>query len=64
VDGAGRERLAPGLCADCAHGQPVVSARASRFWRCRLSTSDPAFARYPRLPVLRCPGYAQLRGAP
>lgn len=52
-----RERLTAGLCADCVHGQRVVSARGSLFWLCRLSGRDPAFVRYPRLPVLRCPGY-------
>jgi hypothetical protein len=26
---------------------------------CDRSASDPAFAKYPRLPVLQCPGYAQ-----
>jgi hypothetical protein len=48
---------AVGLCADCAHAQRVVSGRGSLFWLCRLSANDPAFARYPRLPVLRCPGH-------
>ncbi len=54
---ADRQPLAAGLCADCAHGQRVVAARGSLFWRCRLSSRDRAFVRYPRLPVLRCPGY-------
>jgi len=53
------ERGAVGLCAGCASGQRVVSARGSVFWRCRRSAKDAAFVRYPRLPVLRCPGYEQ-----
>ena len=51
------ERMAVGLCAECHHAQRVASGRGSVFWRCRLSARDAAFARYPRLPVLRCSGY-------
>ena len=47
----------PGLCADCASGRRVESARGSVFWRCERSAIDAAFAKYPRLPVLRCAGY-------
>ena len=50
---------AVGLCAECAHGRTIVSGRGSTFWLCRLSASDPRFARYPRLPVLRCAGFAR-----
>ena len=48
---------AVGLCADCRHAGQVTSARGSLFWLCRLAARDPAFAKYPRLPVLRCLGY-------
>ena len=48
-----------GLCAGCAHGHRVLSARGSEFWLCRRAAKDAAFVRYPRLPVLRCPGYEQ-----
>jgi len=47
-----------GLCADCRHARVIESAKGSRFLLCQLSQSDPAFPKYPRLPVLRCPGYA------
>jgi hypothetical protein len=47
----------PGLCARCAHARVQRSARGSRFWRCRRADLDPAFRRYPPLPVLRCPGF-------
>lgn len=47
----------PGLCAGCASGRRVESARGSVFWRCERSATDAAFAKYPRLPVLRCDGY-------
>ena len=46
-----------GLCAACAHGRAVVSG--STFWLCQLSASDPRFSKYPRLPVLRCAGFAR-----
>ena len=56
-DDAGKERRIAGLCADCCHMQRVESARGSIFYLCRLSATDPEFAKYPRLPMLRCPGY-------
>lgn len=46
-----------GLCADCAHARRVESARGSVFVLCERSSSDPAYAKYPRLPVLACPSY-------
>jgi hypothetical protein len=45
-----------GLCASCRHAR-VVRTERSAFWLCERSRSDPAFPRYPRLPVLRCRGY-------
>jgi hypothetical protein len=46
-----------GLCADCIHARSVESNRGSVFLLCALSRSDSRFAKYPRLPVLSCPGY-------
>ena len=48
-----------GLCARCSQARAVVSDRGSAFWRCDLSVSDPRFPKYPRLPVLRCAGFAR-----
>ncbi len=48
---------APGLCGSCAHARVITNRRGSRFFLCRLSESDPAFPRYPPLPVLQCRGY-------
>jgi hypothetical protein len=45
-----------GLCARCAHVQ-IVAGRASEFYLCRLSFSDPRFPRYPSIPVLQCSGF-------
>lgn len=47
----------PGLCATCRHRREIVSDRGSRFTQCRLAFTRPAFARYPRLPVLACHGH-------
>ncbi|HET6764730.1 MAG TPA: hypothetical protein VFH27_13690 [Longimicrobiaceae bacterium] len=47
-----------GLCESCANVRVVESGKGSRFYLCRLSAVDPAFPKYPGLPVLRCRGYA------
>jgi hypothetical protein len=47
-----------GLCDSCRHQQLVPNTRGSVFSLCRRSRTEPErFPRYPRLPVLRCPGY-------
>jgi hypothetical protein len=46
-----------GLCSQCVHVQLVQNSRGSTFFLCRLSFSDPRFARYPPLPVLSCAGF-------
>jgi hypothetical protein len=52
-----------GLCDTCRHQQVVPNTRGSVFSLCRRSRDEPdRFPRYPRLPVLRCPGYQ--RGEP
>jgi hypothetical protein len=48
-----------GLCADCAHSNRIESSRGSLFYLCELSARDPAFPKYPRLPVLQCSGYTR-----
>jgi hypothetical protein len=47
----------PGLCAKCVHIKVVSSARGSEFYLCERAKSDPRYTKYPRLPVLRCPGF-------
>jgi hypothetical protein len=37
----------------------ITSDRGSVFYLCQLSKVDPAFPKYPRLPVLECPGYEE-----
>ena len=55
-----------GLCDSCRHQQIVPTTRGSVFSLCRRSKTEPdRFPRYPRLPVLRCPGHeAAAGGAP
>ena len=51
-------RLDAGLCDRCRYQQLVRTTRGSVFSLCRRSQSEPErFVRYPRLPVIACPGY-------
>jgi hypothetical protein len=47
-----------GLCDSCRHQRLVGTTRGSTFSLCERSRADPAYPRYPRVPVLRCPGHA------
>lgn len=49
--------LVAGLCGECLHGRQITSGKGAVFWLCRRSVEDPRYPKYPRLPVLRCPGY-------
>jgi len=53
------EQVPPGagLCATCRHAAVVVSDRGNRFVRCTLAETDPSYAKYPALPMRRCPGF-------
>ena len=51
------ERPAAGLCDSCQHQRIVRNTRGSSFSLCERSRSDPAYRRYPRLPVRECRGY-------
>lgn len=53
-----------GLCESCAYQRIVRNTRGSSFSLCERSREDPAFPRYPRLPVLACGGYARREPAP
>jgi hypothetical protein len=50
-------RQPAGLCDSCLHQQLVHTTRGSTFSLCRRSKAEPGYAKYPRLPVLRCPGH-------
>lgn len=45
-----------GLCDGCRQARIRRSTR-SAFLLCGRAAADPAFARYPRLPVLTCAGF-------
>jgi hypothetical protein len=51
------QSVEPGLCGTCRNASIVRSDRGSVFHRCLLAHKDGAFAKYPRLPVLRCVGW-------
>ena len=51
-----------GLCASCRLVEVVTSSRGSTFYLCTLAATNPAFRRYPILPVRQCHGYEP--GAP
>ena len=47
-----------GLCETCRHQRVVKNTRGSRFSLCQRSKTEPErFPRYPRVPVVACPGY-------
>ncbi len=46
-----------GLCGLCRHQQVVRTGRGSVFSLCTRSRTDPAYPKYPRVPVLRCRGF-------
>jgi hypothetical protein len=46
-----------GLCDTCVHQQVVRNTRGSSFSLCRRSRTDPAYPKYPPLPVVACPGH-------
>jgi hypothetical protein len=48
---------AAGLCETCLQRREVRNTRGSMFSLCLRSRTDPVYPRYPRLPVLSCPGY-------
>jgi hypothetical protein len=53
----------PGLCESCRWQQRVVSARAT-FVLCRRGLDDPTYPKYPRLPVVVCPGHEPREATP
>jgi hypothetical protein len=53
-----------GLCDSCEHQRLIHNTRGSVFSLCGRSRSDPAYPRYPRLPVTACAGYEERRQTP
>jgi len=46
-----------GLCASCLHARRIESSRGSIFYLCLRAEHDPAFKKYPALPVRSCAGF-------
>ena len=47
-----------GLCATCRHLRVIVSDRGARYYLCRRSEEPGSpYPRYPRIPMLLCPGH-------
>lgn len=46
-----------GLCVSCVHARRVEALRGAVFYRCGHSDVDPAFPKYPQLPVRECAAY-------
>ena len=60
---ADKERARAGLCADCQHARRIESSRSSIFYLCLRAEREPAFRKYPQLPVRTCAGYVLLTSA-
>ncbi len=54
----------PGLCAVCRHVHRNETRKGTVYWRCTRAATDPRFPKYPRLPVLTCPGFERERSEP
>jgi uncharacterized membrane protein YkvA (DUF1232 family) len=57
ADETERELARVGLCARCVNAHIVETRRGSRFYRCLHHEVDPAYPRYPALPVIACGAY-------
>ncbi len=49
-----------GLCEQCRACRRVANRRGSVFLRCTLAERDARFQKYPRQPVLACPGFRRV----
>src|SRR5579859_4495917 len=50
----------PGLCQTCRHAKLNQTRRGTAYLRCGRAAWDERLVRYPRLPVLACPGFERL----
>ncbi|RKQ86654.1 hypothetical protein C8N24_4669 [Solirubrobacter pauli] len=52
-----------GLCGHCTHQRVIRNTRGSVFSLCeRGLAGEPGYTKYPRLPVLQCPGFRSCDG--
>jgi len=57
-----RSTTEKGLCADCRHARAIRAASERGYIQCLRSRTDPRYPKWPRLPILSCPGYEQGEG--
>ena len=57
----GLSMVGAGLCASCRHQKLIRSGRGSVFSMCLRARTDPAYPKYPPLPVTACRGHEPLR---
>ena len=55
-------RQPAGMCDSCRHQKLIRTGRGSVFSMCERSKAEPGYPKYPRVPVLACPGYEPRRG--
>jgi len=48
-----------GLCDHCCHQRVIRNTRGSSFSLCERALEDDRYPKYPRVPVLRCPGFQE-----
>jgi hypothetical protein len=53
-----------GLCDSCRHQRVVRNTRGSAFSLCERSKTDERYPKYPRVPVLECPGCERREAEP
>ena len=53
-----------GLCDLCARRREIRTDRGSVFTLCERGLTDPAWPKYPRLPVHLCGGFEPHQAAP
>jgi len=46
-----------GWCQQCVHAKVNRTKRGTAYLRCLRAAWDDRMTRYPRLPVLECPGF-------
>ena len=51
-----------GLCDRCRWQRVIGNTRGSTFSLCERSKVDERFAKYPPIPVVRCPGFERRDG--
>lgn len=47
----------PGQCESCSYAHIIISGKGSQFFYCTRAEIDTRYPKYPRLPVVECPGY-------